>query len=124
MASGMLPTDMFKLTTSLCNLPIVSVGPSMAQVVSWYPVTREVRVSSSVSPCWICDGTIALGQVFLQVFQFFPFILIPLVLHVRISRIYHQCSIILAFGSAIKEITTFPFPHLVSMWWCICSPDN
>jgi len=55
-------------------------------------------------------GTIALGQIFLQRLQFFPFILIPLVLHVHISCIYHQCSIILAFDSVIKEITSFPFP--------------
>jgi len=60
-------------------------------------------------------GTIALGQIFLQILQIFPFIFIPLVLHVHISCIYHQCSIILAFDSVIKETTSFPFPHLMNV---------
>jgi len=106
---------MFIRTTGLCNLPVVRVGPAMAQVVSWYPVTPEVRASSSVSPCWICGGYDSTGTGFSSILQFFPFILIPLVLHVHISCIYHQCSIILAFDSVIKEIISFPFPRLVSV---------
>jgi hypothetical protein len=46
-------------------------------------------------------GIIALGQVLFQIF------LIPLVLHVNISCICHQCRIILAFDSVIKQNTSF-----------------
>jgi hypothetical protein len=42
LTSSMLHTDMFVLTTGLCNLPVVSVGSTMAQVVSCYPSTPEV----------------------------------------------------------------------------------
>ena len=69
----MLPTDIFILTTGLCNLPIVSVGPAMAQVVSWYPVTPEVGVSSIVSPCWICDRYNSTGTGFSSDIPIFPF---------------------------------------------------
>jgi hypothetical protein len=110
----MPPTDMFIPTTGLCNLPVVSVGPAMAQVVSWYPVTPEVRVSSIVSMLDL-EGYSSMGTGFSSVLQFFLFILIPLLLHVHISCIYHQYSVILAFDSVIKEITSFPFPCLVSV---------
>jgi len=106
---------MFIRTTGLCNLPVVHVDPVMAEVVSWYSVTPEVRASPSVSPCWVCDGYDSTGTGFSSILQFFPFILIPLMLHVHISCIYHQCSIILAFGSVIKEIISFPFLRLVSV---------
>jgi hypothetical protein len=69
----MPPTDMSVLTTGLCNLPVVSVGPAMGQVVSWYPVTPEVRVSSIVSPCWFCDGYNSTGTDFSSDTSIFPF---------------------------------------------------
>lgn len=73
LASGMLPTDMFILTTGLCKLRVVSVASAMAQVVSWYPVIPEVRILSSVSSCWICGGYISTRTGFSSDTSIFPF---------------------------------------------------
>jgi hypothetical protein len=42
----------------------------MAQVVNHRPVTAEVRVQSQASPCEICGGQVALGQVSLSISGF------------------------------------------------------
>jgi hypothetical protein len=74
----------------------------MAQAVSRRPLTAETRVRSRVSPCGIyfyflfvcitvmktliCGDKVALRQVFLRVFQFYPVNLIPPVLHYTEKR--------------------------------------
>jgi hypothetical protein len=45
---------------------------------------------------------VALGQVFLQVLQFFFVIIIPVMLDTHIASIYHRPYIMLAVGSIIK----------------------
>jgi hypothetical protein len=53
----------------------------MAQAVSRRPPTAEAQVRFRVTPCGICGGKIALGQVFLQVLRVSPVNFFPPVLH-------------------------------------------
>jgi hypothetical protein len=49
----------------------------MAQMVSHQPFTTESWVCARVSPCGVCGGHVALGQVFHQVLWFSPISIIP-----------------------------------------------
>lgn len=44
----------------------------MTQVVSHWPLTAKAQDQSQAGPCGICDGQMALRQVFLQVLWFYP----------------------------------------------------
>jgi hypothetical protein len=58
----------------------------MAQAVSRRPLTAEAWVPSRVSPFGICDGQVALGQVFPLVLRFSAVSFIPPVLHYTEKR--------------------------------------
>jgi hypothetical protein len=101
----------------------VSYGRAMTQAVSRLPPTADARVRSRVSPCGICRGQLALGQVFTRVRRFSPVNLIPPVLHYLeklkknwspfCSSSSQSCTISLGCGTSVASAAG-PFSTSVS----------
>jgi hypothetical protein len=71
---------------------VVSPGRAMAQAVSRWPLTAEVRVRARVNPCGICGGQSGTGRVFSEYFGFPCKYIIPPLLHIHQSPPHEVCD--------------------------------